>query len=139
MITPIQSVVNKASETVLNSATAAMVGYLCAKAFMSINPTHAAVVSAVAVLVSKVTNPLFSKIFSGPGANNASKFLGTVLNITLSVAVSAAIATAIGYSVSFSAFLYLNALTIATFASIALGVVVAARIREEPPRLGFLR
>ena len=125
-MTKIQNVVNLASDTVLNSAAAAAIGYLCARAFMTINPIHAAVVSAVSVVVSKVTNPIFEKIFAGDSANKASKFLGNVLNITTSVAASAAIATALGYPVSIASFLYLNAITIASFSAVTIGLYAAA-------------
>lgn len=125
-MTTIQNVVNLASDTVLNSGAAAAIGYLCARAFMTINPVHAAVVSAISVVVSKITNPIFDKIFAGDNANKASKFLGNVLNITASVAGSAAIATSLGYQVSFASFLYLNAITIAAFSAVTIGLFAAA-------------
>ena len=125
-MTTIQKLVNLASDTVINSAAAAGIGYLCARAFMTLNPVHAAVVSAVSVVVSKVTNPIFNWIFAGEQANKASKFLGNVLNITASVAASAAIATSLGYPVTVTSFLVLNAVTIAAFAAVSVGLFAAA-------------
>jgi hypothetical protein len=122
----IRNIINQASDTVLNSAAAAGIGYLCARAFMAINPVHVAVASAISVVVSKVTDPIFDKIFAGEKASKASKFLGNVLNITTSVAASAGIATALGFEVSFASFLYVNAVTIAAFAAVTLGVFAAA-------------
>ncbi len=125
-MTRIHNVINIASDTILNSAAAAGIGYLFSRAFMTINPVHAAVVSAVSVVISKVTTPIFDEIFDGETANKASKFLGKVLNITTSVAASAAIATALGFPVTFSSFLYLNAVTIAAFSAVTIGLFAAA-------------
>jgi ABC-type polysaccharide/polyol phosphate export permease len=120
----IQNVVNTGADTVLNCGAAAGIGYLTARVFMSsLNPVHAAVVSAISVLVSKVANPVFDYVFTSSDTNKACKFLGNVLNITASVAASAGIASAIGFPVSFSAFLCLNAITIVALSVIALGLV----------------
>lgn len=125
-MTNIQSVINETSQTILECGAAAAIGYLCARVFTSINPAHAAVVSAVSILVSKIVDPVFQRVFAGPGANDASKFLGTVLNITLSVSASAAIASAMGFPISATAFFWLNIVGILAVPVVTIAVVVAA-------------
>ena len=131
-MTTIKAVLNETSELVLHSVTAAGVGYLCARVFMStINPIHAAVVTGLAALASRITKPLFDKIFGGFHSNQASRVLGSILNITSSVAIAASVATAIGFPVSMPAFLCLNAFTIGAFALVALGVTVVKVIETK--------
>lgn len=125
-MTSIQNVVNQASETLLHSVSAAGTGYMFAGGVLSLSPVHAAVISAISVLVSKVTNPVFQMCFGGPDANGSSLFLGNVLNITVSVAATIAIANAIGYSISVPAFLYLNAVAVGTFVLVNLGILAAS-------------
>jgi len=99
----IQNIANEASSAVVLSATGAGVGYLFARAFMSINPINAAVFCATNALVSKVINPIFNPIFNGPTANGASKFVGSVLQLAATIASSVAISNALGYPISFGA------------------------------------
>ena len=103
MVHPIRSLVNDASRTVLQMGISATIGYLFARTFTIINPWHAAVFSASSVLVSKVVEPIFNRIFGGSDSNEASKFLGKVINITACVAIGAAVSTLIGYPIPFTA------------------------------------
>lgn len=103
MVQSVRDLVNKAASTVVEMGVCAGVGYLGARLFNIINPVHGAVYAATAVLVSKITEPLFEKIFGGPEANEDSKFLGRVINIGVCVGISGAISTAIGFPISFGA------------------------------------
>jgi hypothetical protein len=118
--------VNKGAETTLHSVTAAGTGYLFAKNLMTLNPVHAAAISAISVVVSKVTSPLFQMFFGGPEANGSSLLLGSVLNITASVSATIAAASALGYSISVPAWLYLSAVAIATYVLVNLGILAAS-------------
>lgn len=120
----IHDIVNWASSTVVNTGVSAGVGYLCARAFMSINPVHGAVVAAVSCVVSRVADPIFTAIFGGDKANMASKFVGTVLNITASVGGTLAIASALGFPVTLYSFACLTA--IMTAASLITAIALTA-------------
>lgn len=122
----IQNIVNRTSEICLHSATAAGIGYLFARSLVCLNPLHAAAISAISVLIAKITNPLFQKCFGGPEANGSSLLFGSVLNITVSVAATISAANAIGFSISVPAFLYLNAVAIGTYVLANLGVLAAS-------------
>ena len=121
-MTTIQGVVNYGSETILHSASAAAVGYLCANVFMpAVNPAAAAVVLGAAATIAQMTRPIFNSIFAGPTSNEASRFLGTVLNITASVAIPASIAAGLGYAISVTSALYLIGFAIGSFALVIIG------------------
>ncbi|HEV8051216.1 MAG TPA: hypothetical protein VGP47_01890 [Parachlamydiaceae bacterium] len=125
-MTQIQNALNVASETILTSAAFAGAGYLCARVFMSLNPVHAAVVSAVSVVVSKVTTPIFDKVFNGEKANESSRFLGAVLNVSASVIASSALATALGYPVSIASCLCLIAIIMSVGGALTIGASSSA-------------
>lgn len=122
----IQNVVNHASETVLHSVAAAGTSYLFARNLMSLNPIHAAAISAISVLVSKVTNPLFEMCFGGLEANGSSQLLGNVLNLKASVAVTVLAANAVGFSISIPAYLFLSVAAISTYVLVNLGILAAS-------------
>lgn len=103
----IQNAVNFASDIALNSTVAASIGYLCARAFMAINPVHAAVACAVSFAVSTAVKPLFQKMFAGENANAASRLVGTVLS---DVVVFAPIAIALGSPIPLGSFFCLIAI-----------------------------
>lgn len=122
----IQNVVNRSAETMLHSVSSGATASLFAKNLMTLNPVHAAGLSAVSVLVSKVTSPLFQMLFGGPEANGSSLFLGNALNITLSVAATVITANAIGFSISVASFLYISAVNISTYVLVSLGILAAS-------------
>ena len=103
MTVSVQNYINTISETSLQMAAAAGIGYICARAFTSINPLNAAIFSAVSECVRKFTIPVFNKIFGGYGANQSSRFVGAILQVITTVAASSAISNALGYGVTINA------------------------------------
>lgn len=126
------NVVNTASSTVLSVGLAAALGYGAAKIFTKINPVHGAVFAATSALVSKIVQPIFDKIFAGPGANDASKAVGVVVGQAAGIGISAAICTGLGYPITFEVALILaGSVLIATIATVVavtatVGIISAA-------------
>ena len=123
----IQNTINLVSEIVLNSAAAAGIGYLCARAFMAINPVHVAVACAVSFAVSKATKPIFEKIYAGENVNEASRILGLVLH---DIVVFTPLAVVVGCPVSMGSCLCL----IAIFTSVMSAVNIGKASTEEQTR-----
>lgn len=117
----VQSVVNNISSIALQVAASSGIGYLCARAFTSVNPVHGAIFCGITVVVSKIVSPIFDAIFNRPGANQASKVLGDVCSIGTAIGGSAAIARGLGYPITFHSGLVLAG---STFLGIAAIVAV---------------
>jgi len=127
MTAPVQNIVNQFSDTAVHAALSAGTGYLLARFVMTtLNPATAAVVSAVSAVVSVVIDPIFKAIFAGPQANDASRFLGKVLNISTALALPVGIANSLGYAITVPAFIGLNLVTIGAFVLTGLGIAGAA-------------
>ncbi len=60
----VRSVVNMTCNALVNAGFSAGFGYLCARAFTSINPINAAVYGGIYPLVSAITKPIFDNIFN---------------------------------------------------------------------------
>lgn len=125
----VTNAVNFACNTVVSAGVAASVGYLCAKAFTTINPVNGAVFGAVTALVSAVADPIFNAIFQREDANAASRFVGSVLSLATGIAASSYISGALGYAVPLEAAATLTvipgaAITTAALAATAVGLVV---------------
>ena len=125
---PISALMNPLSETLIESTVAGGAGYLCARIFMSINPVHAAVVSAISLAVSKVARGLFDVLFNNVNSNFASRLVGNILNITTCAALSVSMANALGYGISMTSFLVLNAIMISSFALVSIGILAGAAL-----------
>lgn len=93
--------VNHFSGAIVDAACGGALGYISARIFTSIDPMHGGVYGIVSALVSKVTAPLFNKIFAQPGADDNSKCVGQVLNSLTGIAVSLAICGALGFEMTF--------------------------------------
>lgn len=124
----VTNVVNAACNTAVNAGWGAVGGYLLARMFTTINPVNGAVFGAVASVVSSVTNPVLKAIFEGKNSNDASKFIGKVLNITASIAASAHISGALGYPVSLKAAATVTLAPAAVVYGIALSIMGLAAI-----------
>lgn len=122
MATEIQKCINQTSNVIAPMATAAGVGYLCARIFLSINPVNAAVFSASAALISRLIAPVFEETFGGWAANDASKICGTILGTATAIALSAAVSTVLGFSIAFNQGLILTGTIFA--ATISTSVLV---------------
>ncbi|MBA3816368.1 MAG: hypothetical protein H0X29_07585 [Parachlamydiaceae bacterium] len=119
MATDVQKCVNQTSNVIAPLAIAAGVGYLCARVFLIINPIHAAVFSASAVIVSSVVAPIFEKAFGGWTSSEASRICGKILGTGTAIALSAAVSTMLGFPVAFSEGIVLTGTIFATLVSTA--------------------
>ena len=103
MTIDIQKCVDRAAESIPSMAVAGGMGYLCARAFLTIDPVHAAVFSASAALISKIITPFFENTFNGWAASDASRTTGRILGVGSAIALSAGVSTALGFPISFGA------------------------------------
>jgi hypothetical protein len=126
MVSSVQNFVNNSCETAVKMGAVAVIGATCAWMFKVMHPMHAAVFSATTVLVTKVADPFFDKIFDGYGANNYSRFVGSCLSVAVGTAVSAAVATGLGFTVTFKAGLMLYGIVCALAVITMLGLSLAA-------------
>jgi hypothetical protein len=93
--------VNQFSGVIVAAAFSGGLGYISARIFTSIDPMYGGVYGIVSALVSKVTGPLFDKIFAHQGADANSKCVGNILNTLTGIAVSLAICGALGFEMTF--------------------------------------
>lgn len=119
----LRSVINTASEVTVSAALSGAVGYLGARLFTASNPIHGAVFCAVASLVSRVVSPVFDSIFSGEGANSASKLIGNVIGFATVISISSFTTTALGFTLPYMAAFHLVTVMAASLAAIALADV----------------
>ena len=114
-------------EPILHMSAAAGLGYLCARAFAIMDPIHAAVFSASAMVVAKIVSPIFENAFAGWGASDGRKTIGFVLGSATAIAISAGVSTALGFPVTFGAGVMLTSTIYAVVAFGAMGVALASR------------
>jgi hypothetical protein len=132
-----QKVVNCVSETLIESSIAGGIGYCCARCFRGINPLHALALSAMSMAVSKLTKSLFDRVFNNEHSNEASKLVGPALNLTACAIIYSGVVNLLAVyavsitSIAISAFLGLNAVSVAAYVAVNVGETVIPTLLAE--------
>lgn len=121
-----QRTVNYLSQTLLEMAGSAAIGYYMSHIFKLVNPVHGAVFCAVSVPVSRIVDHVMDNIFNRAGASTESKIVGKVISYAISTAISAGVATLIGFPITFHASLMMG---VAIFAGYCLITITLAALQ----------
>jgi len=108
----------------ISAGLGAVVSAVC-----SANPVTGALFGATHCAVRIATFPIFEKMFHQPGANSASRFLGTCLKIITPIAIATTITSALGFPITLGASAAISTaplLVALTVSTVALSAIFAA-------------
>lgn len=87
-------ILNGIAQTALETGSCAGTGFIAGHMLtpLALDPVHGALLCGAAALISKITEPVFDKIFDGPKASEASRTLGFMLNRVCALGIATLVA-----------------------------------------------